>query len=139
MNDHRLRTRLVGTICLLALAVLGLSGCAEDLSTPVGVWEAVGEDTGHLSIDSNGEFEAAGLSFNLLQRRDADDDFYGVGTWRLSADETEIILTFDRASQGDFTVHPISTVDVDFRSGWMFFSDVEDTASIELKVDDPDE
>lgn len=111
-----------------------LSGCGEKISSPVGVWESTGDDHGVLILESTGEFEVRELSFNLLQDRDADNDFFGVGTWRLSAEENEVILSFDRASQGDFTVDTDVAVYVDFTSGSISFVDVEDTARIELRL-----
>jgi len=131
-------TRLTAAVGLLVLSSTAVSGCAEKVSSPVGVWEAVGEDHGMLTLDSDGGFVASDLSFNLLQERDADSDFDGNGTWRLSADGNEAILSFDRASQGDFTVGTVVSVPVDFVSGTMSFVDVEHTASIELRLSERD-
>lgn len=90
-----------------------MSGCTENASSPVGIWGATGQDRGLLTLESDGGFEARGPSFTLLQERDADSDFNGDGTWRLSADGHEAILSFDRASQGDFAVGTEVSVPVD--------------------------
>ncbi|MFJ4175449.1 hypothetical protein [Microbacterium sp. NPDC089696] len=124
---------------LLTLSASALSGCAERVSPPVGVWEASGEDHGTLTLDPDGGFEAADLSSNLLERSEAEYDFNGEGTWRLSADGHAAILSFERASEGVFTVGTDVSVPVDFTSGSMYFVDVEHTASIELRMSEGDD
>lgn len=139
MSERSLRLRFVAVLLPLCFATAMLSGCGEKISSPVGAWEATGDDHGVLILAATGEFEVLDLSFNLLQDRDADNDFFGVGRWRLSADEKEVILLFDRASQGDFIANTDVAVEVDFTSGSMYFVDVEDTAHIELRLSERDD
>ncbi|MEV7611099.1 hypothetical protein AB0N61_16545 [Microbacterium sp. NPDC089320] len=112
-----------------------LTGCAPELSSPVGVWEAVGDDEGALIVNADGTFAADAVSYDLVNDRDSDNDFSGAGTWRLVRGGTEIKLHIIEAERGGFEVEPAS-FSVAFANGVMRFHDAEETVGIEFRIEE---
>ncbi|MGO2521107.1 MAG: hypothetical protein ACTH8F_13370 [Microbacterium sp.] len=135
MTSTGLSAMRTAALAFIIVAILVLAGCAPSvqLTSPVGVWEASGEDNGTLTINTDGTFTINDASFNLVQKRDADDNFNGSGTWRTFPDDPELILYFDEASQGDFNVEPAGRR-ADFASGTLRYFHPEQTASIEFRL-----
>lgn len=126
------------TIAATALALvtmLVLTSCAPAVTSPIGVWEAVGDDNGTLTIKNDGTFTMTDASFNPLQYRATQDDFRGSGVWEIFSDDPPLVLRFDEATNGDFPVEP-AALQVDFTSGTIRFEDPELTASIEFRITD---
>ncbi len=138
MTQRRGSTAFAAPSAVLALFVmLGLTGCthAPHITSPIGLWEAVGDDNGTLTINRDGTFTMTDASFNPLQYRDTQSDFRGSGAWRLSSDGEEVILRFLEATNAGFVVEP-SARRPNFTSGTIRFEDPEQTASIEFRLTD---
>jgi len=116
---------------------LGLTGCtpAPAVTSPIGLWEAVGDDNGTLTINRDGTFTMTDTSFNPLQYRDTQDNFRGSGVWETYSDDPPLVLRFDEATNDGFPVDPAAR-QVDFTSGTIRFEDPEQTASIEFRLTD---
>lgn len=127
----------IAAVALALITMLGLTGCAPapEITSPIGVWEAVGDDNGTLTINEDGTFTMNDASFNPLQYRDTLDDFRGSGVWQTFSDDPPLVLRFDEATNGDFPVEP-GARQVDFTSGTIRFEDPELTASIEFRLTD---
>ncbi|WP_431867200.1 hypothetical protein [Microbacterium paraoxydans] len=122
---------------LVLATMLGLASCtpAPHVTSPVGVWEAVGDDNGTLTINRDGTFTMSDASFNPLQYRDTQDNFRGSGVWETFSDDPPLVLRFDEATNDGFPVDP-ADLQVDFTSGSIRFEDPELTASIEFRLTD---
>ncbi|WP_101847534.1 hypothetical protein [Zhihengliuella sp. ISTPL4] len=131
----RTRTAIAAVAMTLALT-LGLAACTSgpNLTSPIGVWEAVGDDTGTLAINADGTFALTGASFDVIWYLDS-RDFRGSGTWRLSSDGNQVILRFLEATSNGFSIEPTARRP-DFTSGTIRFEDPEQTASIEFRLTD---
>lgn len=132
------RDRRVAELLGAAAVVIALSGCAPQISSPVGVWKATGQDEGTLVINADGTFEAEGVSYDLIHDRDTDSDFSAEGIWRLVRGGSEIKLHFTAARRGRLDVDPAS-FSTDFTSGAMRFADPDETVGIELRIQPRDE
>lgn len=132
------RKRSVAALVGVAVVVLALTGCAPQLSSPVGTWQAAGEDEGTLLINADGTFEADHVSYDFVHDRDAKNDFSASGSWRLVRDGTEIKLHVVEATRGGMDIEPAS-FSVGFSAGLMRFHDAEETVGIEFRLEDPDE
>ncbi|PRB17274.1 hypothetical protein [Microbacterium sp. MYb62] len=127
------RSAVAAAVALVAM--LGFASCAPAVTSPIGVWEAVGDDNGTLTIKNDGTFTMTDASFNPLQYRATQDDFRGSGVWEIFSDDPPLVLRFDEATNGDFPVEP-AALQVDFTSGTIRFEDPELTASIEFRITD---
>ena len=127
----------IAAVALALIPMLGLTGCAPapEITSPIGVWEAIGDDNGTLTINDDGTFTMNDASFNPLQYRDTLDDFRGSGVWQTFSDDPPLVLRFDEATNGGFPVEP-GARQVDFTSGTIRFEDPELTASIEFRLTD---
>lgn len=137
MTQRRGSTACAAPSAVLALFVtLGLAGCipAHHVASPIGVWEAVGDDTGTLTVNRDGTFTMSDASFDPIWFTDS-VDFHGRGTWETFSDDPPLVLRFDEAANGDFPVDPADR-QVDFTSGSIRFEDPERTASIEFRLTD---
>lgn len=135
MNKRYALARRAAWMGISLAGVLALGGCASpQINTPVGEWTAVDDDHGTLSIHQDGTFTMADASFNPLDRRDADDDFDGEGTWRLARGDSELSLDFTNASQGEWEVDPGGFF-VSFRDGFIRFQDPDEVLGIEFRID----
>ncbi len=115
-----------------------LAACAPHVTSPVGVWEATGGDSGTVVLYADGRFRAFDVSYNLLaDYRSGGDLFLATGQWWID-DGPEIRLRFSRAEYGGRRVDPV-TMAVPFPIGSLRFGDVEGITSIEFKKLDPDE
>ena len=125
----------IAAIALALITTLGITGCAPtpEITSPIGVWEAIGDDNGTLTINDDGTFTMIDASFNPLQYRDTLDNFRGSGVWQIFSDDPPLVLSFDEATNGDFPVDP-GARQVDFTSGTIRFEDPEQTASIEFRL-----
>lgn len=130
--------RMVAVFGGAVAVVLALTGCAPQLSSPVGTWRAAGEDEGTLLVNADGTFEADHVSYDFVHDRDAEADFSASGTWRLVRDGTEIKLHVVEASRGGLDIEPVS-FSVGFSTGVMRFHDAEEIVGIEFRLEDPDE
>ena len=135
LRDSSPNTPLAAVLALATM--LGLTGCAPapEITSPIGVWKAIGDDNGTLTINDDGTFTMNDASFNPLQYRDTLDDFRGSGVWRLSSDGDKVILRFREATNDGFVVEP-SARRPNFTSGTIRFEDPELTASIEFRLTD---
>lgn len=132
----RARSAIVAVALVLA-TILTLASCAPApaVTSPIGLWEAVGDDNGTLTINRDGTFTMTDTSFNPLQHRDTQDDFRGSGVWETFSDDPPLVLRFDEATNDGFPVDP-ADLQVDFTSGTIRFEDPEQTASIEFRLTD---
>ncbi len=127
------RRRLAGVSVIIA-AVISLTGCVgPEVTSPVGEWVAVDDDHGTLSIRPDGTFTITGASYNPLEDRDADNDFNAAGAWRIVRDNNDLLLDFEEASDGEWSVEPSGIV-VPFRSGAIRFHDPDDVLGIEYRL-----
>ena len=133
---HRRRGVVVAGGGIVVAVVL--TGCAPQLSSPVGVWRAIGDDEGALIVNADGTFTSDAVSYDLVNDRDSDNDFSGAGTWRLVRGGTEIKLHIIEAERGGLEVEPAS-FSVGFADGVMRFHDAEETVGIEFRIEDPAE
>ena len=126
----------IAAVALALIPMLGLTGCAPapEITSPIGVWEAIGDDNGTLTINDDGTFTMNDASFDPIWSTDS-DDFRGRGTWQTFSDDPPLVLRFDEATNGDFPVEP-AVLQVDFTSGTIRFEDPELTASIEFRLTD---
>ena len=126
------------TAAALAIAAtLTLTGCtpAPELTSPIGVWRATGDDNGTLAINADGTFTITDASFDLIWSTDTDNNFHGNGTWRVASNDIEVILEFKEAANGDFPVEPTAP-SADYTSGTIRFEDPEQTVDIEFRLTD---
>ncbi|MEX0161395.1 MULTISPECIES: hypothetical protein [unclassified Microbacterium] len=126
--------RMIAALGGVVAVVLTLTGCAPQISSPVGTWRAVGEDTGTLTVHEDGTFVMHGASFNPLGYVDA-GDFAGVGTWDTYPDDPEVVLRFSQAASDGFRVEPASLSRA-FASGAIRFTDPDETVGIEFRIED---
>ncbi len=135
MSRLRVRSRSVAIVSLALSSALCLVSCAPgpQLTSPVGEWVAIGDDSGTLVIREDGTFNVTNASYNPIQARDADDDFNGTGTWRLVRDDSEVKLNFKQARQGDFDVQPGGFF-LSFASGTIRFHDPDEVLDIEFRL-----
>lgn len=123
-------------MALVLVVLLGLTSCttSPQLTSPVGEWVAVDDDTGTLTIRENGTFSVTHASYNPIQARDATGDFNASGTWLVVRDGTEVKLNFTQATQGDFDVQP-GGISVHYSSGSIRFHDPDEILDIEFRLD----
>ncbi|MFJ4175448.1 hypothetical protein [Microbacterium sp. NPDC089696] len=106
--------------------------------SPVGTWEATGDDRGTIALDADGTFRAFDVSYNLLDGYRTDGDlFFARGEWWVE-EGPEIRLRFTRAEYGCQYIDPVTT-SIPFPIGTLRFGDVEGFTSIEFRKLDPDE
>jgi len=127
----------IAAVALALIGLLGFASCtpAPHVTSPIGVWEAVGDDNGTLTINRDGTFTMSDASFNPLQYRDTQDNFRGSGVWETFSDDPPLVVRFDEATNDGFPVDPAAR-QVDFTSGTIRFEDPEQTASIEFRLTD---
>ena len=129
-----LRGGLKVSLVLLAGALLTSCGPADTaVTSPVGTWRAISDDTGTLTFDDDGTFAFSGASFDPISARDDAAGYNGIGRWELSGSDANVYLIFTSTPQD-----PTSTgtqLSVSFMSGRIDFHDAEETAGIEFKLD----
>ena len=132
--NTRCRRQSLPVASVTVAVALVLAGCAgPQLTSPVGEWGAVDNDHGVLSIRSDGTFTITDASFNPLEDRDADNDFNAAGAWRIVRDNNDLLLDFEEASDGEWSVEPSGIV-VPFRSGAIRFHAPDDVLGIEYRL-----
>ncbi|MGJ0389602.1 hypothetical protein [Microbacterium sp. CGR1] len=119
----------------VAVVALALIGCAPQLSSPIGLWRAAGDDEGTLVINADGTFAADHVSYDLVHDRDSENDFSAEGTWRLVRGGAEIKLHVVEAERAGFDVGPAS-FSVGFVNGVIRFTDPDETVGIEFRIED---
>ncbi|AVL96062.1 MULTISPECIES: hypothetical protein [Microbacterium] len=124
----------IAAVALPLLTILTLASCAPApaVTSPIGVWEAVGDDNGTLTINRDGTFTMTDASFDPIWRTDS-ADFHGRGTWQTFSDDPPLVLRFDEATNDGFAVDPAG-LQVDFTSGTIRFEDPEQTVNIEFRL-----
>ncbi|MGJ0389811.1 hypothetical protein [Microbacterium sp. CGR1] len=128
------RARLmIASVALLT--VIGLTGCtqSEPLTSPVGEWVAVDDDSGTLTIREDGTFTITDASYNPIQAHDADDDYNASGTWQILRDDRELKLDFKEATEGD-SAKQTSGLFAPFSSGAIRFHDPDEILDIEFRL-----
>ena len=125
-------------IILLALSVVlcglfGLTSCTTgpQLSSPVGVWIADGDDSGTLTIRQDGTFSVTDATFNPISSHDTAGDFNASGVWKLVPDDRELSIKFRNAREGDLPVPPGGRF-APFKSGSIRFQDPDNVYDIEF-------
>lgn len=129
---------LFAALVLGAVVIAVLTACAPKVASPVGVWEATGEDSGTIVLDADGGFRAFDVSYNLVAGyRTRGDLFLATGEWWID-DGAEIRMRFSRAEYGGRHIDPVTTA-VPFPIGTLRFGDVEGITSIEFRKLDSDQ
>lgn len=136
MNTRTPLCRRVSVASLVSVGVLVLAGCTAgpQLTSPVGVWVAVGDDSGTLTIREDGTFTMTDASYNPIYAHDAYEDFNGAGTWALACGDTEVKLNFTEAAQGEWEAEPGGFA-APFRDGTIRFQDPDLVMGIEFRLD----
>jgi hypothetical protein len=134
MTPRALLSRRLVIASVTLIGILGISGCtpSDPITSPVGEWIAIDDDTGTLTIREDGTFTITDASYNPIQAHDAADDYNASGTWQLVGDDRELKLNFKEATEGDFE-KGTSGLFAPFSSGSIRFHDPDDILDIEFR------
>lgn len=104
------------------------------VNSPVGTWNADGDDHATLRIDDDGTFTIAKASFDITTRQPTRSEFDGTGDWGLTSDGESILLDFTSASLSGFDLQTHITLERSFQNGSILFEDPEQTHSITFRL-----
>lgn len=127
------RGMLLASFVVASLSLTSCSPADTHVTSPIGTWRALPDDTGTLTFDDDGTFAFTDASFDPISSRDDAGGYDGGGRWELSGSNANVYLIFTSTPQD-----PTSTgthLSVTFASGQIDFHDAEETVGIEFKLD----